>query len=178
MTTACDRFRAQLDAWLDDELDAADRAELESHVDSCDACRAYFGRAAAVADRLSELGTVADAIAASAGSIPERRPSYSQPIVRIAAAIVLLAVAGLAWRAGLWRSERTASPTPIVRTDSDHQPPRLRPSTTDVREIVVASDAPKLAVRMESGNPRIQIVMFYEPMRADTSPPATVSPGL
>lgn len=40
MKLTCEDFTPFVDAYIDDELDAIDRAEFEAHVERCDACRA------------------------------------------------------------------------------------------------------------------------------------------
>ena len=41
MKLTCDETTAFVDAYLDDEFDAQERAEFEAHIDSCEACRSH-----------------------------------------------------------------------------------------------------------------------------------------
>ena len=70
--------RAELSAYLDDALPAAERAAVDSHLTTCDDCRA----------RLAELRSVASLIGALADPVPSRRlvprvaavPSWLAPL--------------------------------------------------------------------------------------------------
>ncbi len=61
MKKDCDKYADDLSAWIDGELTAAWRAEIEAHLAGCDACRA----------RVAQLRKVAAGIAA----LPEAQPA-------------------------------------------------------------------------------------------------------
>jgi len=178
MKASCDRFRQQLDAWLDDELCPEERAKLRRHLDACEACSSFFAQAGTISNRLTALSSAADVIASTQGSSRVHRSQLAHPIVRIAAAIALMAVAGLAWRFGLHRSEPPITPVQVVIRDIS---PRATPPSAEASDpdgLVVATANATLAVRMKSDNPRVQIVMFYEPMAAADAQPLTTAPNL
>jgi anti-sigma factor (TIGR02949 family) len=55
LKTTCEQVRERLSAWLDGELDAAERGEVAAHLEACPGCRAEL----AVLSRLdAALGTL------------------------------------------------------------------------------------------------------------------------
>ena len=88
-----------LQAYLDGELDAAEVAQLRSHLESCDACRAalqeqreFFNEASTLVDRLVLDPPVRIPVA-------RRRSWWKSPAVGIAASLALaLSTAVLLWR--------------------------------------------------------------------------------
>jgi anti-sigma factor RsiW len=159
MIRSCDAFRRQIDARLDGELTGSEQSELERHLDACAACRNALAQAEAVSARLAALGRAADAIAAAPSSHAARRRWYSASPLRIAAAIGLIAAAGLAWRLAM-PARQAVGPGPNAARQPES--PRGGPLKASTRTVVVdAGDA--LAVPIQSDNPRVQIVMFYEP---------------
>lgn len=178
MKASCERFRRQLDARLDDELSRDERAELEQHLDTCEACSSFFEQAGTISNRLTALGSAADVIASTPGSLRVHRSPFARPIVRIAAAIALLAAAGLAWRFGPHRSETLVPRTQVAILDTKPEATPPAAEATEPDGLVVATATPTLAVRMKSNNPRVQIVMFYEPIAAADAQPLTTAPNL
>ena len=53
--THCETVLDQLEAWVDDDLEAGAAAELESHLEGCPACRAEAALAGEIRDGLREL---------------------------------------------------------------------------------------------------------------------------
>lgn len=169
MIRSCDGFRRQIDAWLDGELTASEQSEFERHLESCAACRNALDQAEVVSARLAALGRAADAIAAAAPLSAAGRRWYGVSPLRIAAAIGLIAAAGLSWRLAT-RNPQSPVPAPVALREPETPPGG--PLKASSRTVVVdAGDA--LAMPIESNNPRVQIVMFYAPAElTDGSPDA------
>lgn len=116
-----DSWRARLSEYLDDELDPAERAELETHLDRCAECRTtleqlrrVLARAArlvdappaedlwpGIADRIRE-GPARARVPATARSRALPRRALTIGVPQLAAAAVLLVVlsSGVAWQLG------------------------------------------------------------------------------
>jgi len=172
MSRSCDEIRQLLDGWLDRELTREAQGEVEAHLVTCAVCAELFARAAAMSERLRVLGRAAEAIAAAPAERPRSRRWFYRPLVRIAAAIAVLAAAGISWRVAMRRA-RNVEPGPQVV--------RIEPETTPVVgrrpfNLIVADSSPELVVPIESRNPHVQIVMFYEPaVSEDALAPAGTS---
>ncbi len=116
-----DTWRARLSEYLDDELDPAEHAELETHLDGCAECqtaleqlRRVVARAArlvdappaedlwpGIADRIHEEPARTGASATARSSVLPRR-ALTIGVPQLAAAAVLLVVlsSGVAWQLG------------------------------------------------------------------------------
>jgi anti-sigma factor (TIGR02949 family) len=141
MTMDCDIARAQLEAYLDNELARADARELEAHVDGCAACSAALGRLDDLRRALREPSLrhtappgLRERIAASAAAA-DRSQLHGRHWLRMAAAWLLAFGAGGAsvylWNtqhdsraqlahdafAGHWRALAAASPVDVVSSD-------------------------------------------------------------
>ncbi len=82
---------------IDFELEPAERADLDDHLYTCAACRAFTADLATDATRLSnlDLGPVPVAVRADIAIVAERRGGgRSTPVLLAAAAILVLAVVG------------------------------------------------------------------------------------
>jgi hypothetical protein len=110
-----DPWTDKLSEYLDDELETRERADLEAHLASCDACRATLDELRAVLSRAQDLtdrGPDADlwpAIAArlNAGA---KRYSFSMPQL-VAAGVALMIISGGA----VWMTRKQApAPTEAV----------------------------------------------------------------
>jgi anti-sigma factor RsiW len=98
-----DQWTDRLSEYLDDELDARERSELEAHLTGCGACRtildelrAVVSRAQAVTDRGPETDlwpAVAQRIAAMGG----RRYSFSLPQLAAAGIALMVLSGGAVW---------------------------------------------------------------------------------
>lgn len=127
MTLTTDPWSDRLSEYVDGELDAATRQALESHLDSCAACRA-------VRDDLRRVVATAQATryrepsrdlwptlerTLMAAPQRERRTrviSFTLPRLAAAAALVAMIAGGLAWSLASRRS--VAAPPVIARVDS------------------------------------------------------------
>lgn len=70
----CSAIEKRLSAYLDDRLPAAERAEIDSHLGSCDGCRATLGLLRGASAMLSRLGPA------------QPRPGLSERLARVAIA--------------------------------------------------------------------------------------------
>jgi len=164
MNARCDNILARLDEWLDDELSPVDRADIAAHLSECTNCRRNFERFVEIDEKLNRLSASAERIARSS------RRNQLRPFVtlfRIAAAIAILVVVGLAYRAMLARpgppARMAAMPTAVAQAD--------------VASTVIAS-TPTLAVSLPTRNPRVSIVMLYEPTRLPAESPPASKPSI
>jgi len=120
-SSKADTWRARLSEYVDDELDPAECAELEAHVDGCAECRtaleqlhSVVARAArlvdappakdlwpSIADRIHEEHARAGAPATARSRVLPRR-TLTLGVPQLAAAAVLLVVlsSGVAWQLG------------------------------------------------------------------------------
>jgi anti-sigma factor RsiW len=109
-------FTDRLSDYLDDELSAGERAEIEAHLAGCAQCAAVLAdlkrvvaRARALEPRPPQtdlwIGIAARIESEAAGTIvPRRRVSFTLPQLAAAAVILIAVSAGLAWQT----SERLA----------------------------------------------------------------------
>ncbi len=116
-----DSWRARLSEYLDDELDPAERAELETHLDRCAECRTtleqlrrVLARAArlvdappaedlwpGIADRIHEEPARAGAPAtARSRALPRRALTIGVPQLAAAAVLLVVLSSGVAWQLG------------------------------------------------------------------------------
>jgi anti-sigma factor RsiW len=116
-----DSWRARLSEYLDDELDPAERAELETHLDGCAECRTTLeqlrrvvARAArlveappaedlwpGIADRIREGPARAGAPAtARSRALPRRALTIGVPQLAAAAVLLVVLSSGVAWQLG------------------------------------------------------------------------------
>ena len=123
-------FTDQLSEYLDDELPADERAELEAHLSNCAQCAAVLAdlkrvvaRAGALEPRPPQTDLWA-AVAArieqeSSGTVvafqPRRRVSFTLPQLAAAAAILIAVSGGIAWQT----AERMAGKSTEVARASD-----------------------------------------------------------
>lgn len=97
-------------AWLDGELPAAERAELEAHIASCEPCAAAVAEARGFVAASSRILTALDAVPggvlpksdplASKGAAPRKRFTVSRAWMAAAAVLVLSTVTVIARRPG------------------------------------------------------------------------------
>lgn len=116
-----DSWRARLSEYLDDELDPAERTELETHLDGCAECRTtleqlrrVLARAArlveappaedlwpGIADRIHEGPARAGAPAtARSRALPRRALTIGVPQLAAAAVLLVVLSSGVAWQLG------------------------------------------------------------------------------
>jgi anti-sigma factor RsiW len=99
-----DQWTDRLSEYLDDELDAKERSELEAHVSQCASCRmildelrAVVSRAQAVTDRVPDTDLwpgIAQSIAAMGGT---RRYTFSLPQLAAAGVALMVLSGGAVW---------------------------------------------------------------------------------
>jgi len=118
--TRCRELEEQLSLYVDDLLDATDAADVRAHLDTCPACAGLASDLSRIAGTARLLGPITppphvyERIAAALPGVASstgRRPTSSWPIRRWAAvAAALVAVASLAWLAGLHVGVRAPTP--------------------------------------------------------------------
>ncbi len=116
-----DTWRARLSEYLDDELDSAERAELETHLDGCAECRTALEQLRRViacaarlvdappaeelwpgiADRIHEEPSRTGAPAtARSRALPRRTLTIGVPQLAAAAVLLVVLSSGVAWQLG------------------------------------------------------------------------------
>jgi anti-sigma factor RsiW len=156
----CDDIRAGLDDWLDGPADAGLRREINAHLGECADCASFFEQHRRLA---ADLGALAGAAERMAEAAPRPARSGRQPwrLRWYAAAVVLLGVAIGVYRAAPWREDqplRLAEVSPGVGTGD-------RPEASSGFQVTFPDH--RLAVVLESANPRVHIVWLYD----ETLPP-------
>jgi anti-sigma factor RsiW len=138
----CDRAREYSSRSLDDELSEFERALLETHLERCDACRAYAVELGEIVTRLREAPLEA---LPHPVSLPSRRRVRAR-VLQGAAAVAAAAVAATAGLLGSLQSHPTeARPNvnleALIRADDFH--------SQDVQllhQIRASANAPKKAI--------------------------------
>ena len=170
----CKDIRAGLDDWLDGVATEPLRREIDLHLAECDACTRFFASHRHLADDLLILSDAGNRMADAAR--PHAAKSGSPRWHFLVRAAVILLVAGLGlyvtkpWRAG--------APGPVTQNVQPRDAEPERPSPP-VFHITVPKN--RIAVRIESANPRIHIVWLYSeipPPGASNDEKAEDLPGL
>lgn len=164
----CEAIRRRLDDWLDDLLASAERSEVEAHVRDCADCRSVFERQAALARELHTLGRVADRMA-SGGQASSSVRSYGRFLVRAAVVFLVATIALSAWqlaRSPVDQLVARGPDAPVVEERSIGRTVRPVGATSPARTFAVVPDRRRLAVQLESDNPRIHIVWFFDEIRS------------
>jgi hypothetical protein len=157
--STCDDIRAACDDWLDGTADPSLEADIDAHLAACEDCAQYFGRLRAIEDNLALLGDAADRLADAAGTpAPKKRHAW-RPLIAVAAVLMFGFVALLRHQKqgqeGIPQlAERTGTTKHDLGSDRD---PDFHMTVPDDR----------LALSIESDNPRIHIVWLYQ----ETLPP-------
>jgi anti-sigma factor RsiW len=122
-------FSDKLSDYLDDELSAGERAEVEAHLAACTQCAAVLADLKRVVARAKGLeprpphtdlwtGIVARIEAESAGKVvafePRRRVSFTLPQLAAAAVILIAVSAGIAWQTAERMAGRSTVSAPSV----------------------------------------------------------------
>ena len=160
--TSCPDILSRLDAWLDNELPAVVREEVEHHLAVCHECRAQFQRAETLINDLSVLGDVAGRMAANQPIVTVTR---SLRPWRIAAAILFGVGMGFSSLVA-WRNLKSPDPQPIIVADAGPtQPSLVHPTIPEAASVFEVTDTqPELVLPIASRNPNVQIVWFYQPL--------------
>jgi len=154
--TQCKDIRAGLDDWLDHLADARIRAEIDAHLAECDACTRLFKRHQKINRDLTALSQAADRMADTVKSkAATSRAPWWRPLLRVAAAILIVAGAGL-FVVRPWQPEAPVQ----IADNGDALPPDHQPPSPPAFRITVPDD--RMAVPVESANPRIHIVWLYQ----------------
>lgn len=143
MSEIKDHWRDRLSEYLDDELDGAERAEVEQHLSGCDACRSTLAELRRVVERARQLGDPAPEMdlwpaissrirsagasdhrrasaraGAGAASVLRRRRGWTFSTPQLAAAAVLLVAlsSSIVWQVAEEAGSRRSPPaTPAVQ---------------------------------------------------------------
>jgi hypothetical protein len=171
----CGQVRERWDQWLDGELEGAERADVAAHLGACPDCRNLYDRQERVEGLMLTLGRAADRIVEARRA---RRPLGS--LLRMAAAVAIVTSAGIT--ASWWLAGRNVAPVPaprpVVKAGTD-RPGGFEADPAPSAALAIAESSPGLAVRLRCENPRVQIVMFYEPVGGPASrEPTTTAPQL
>ncbi len=155
----CDDIRAACNDWLDGTADPSIEADIDAHLAACEDCAQYFGRLRTIEDNLAILGRAADRLADAAGTpTPNKRLTW-RPLIAVAAVLMFGFVALLRHQnRGLEDIHQLAENTGTADGDvGSDQGPGFHITVPDGR----------LALPIESDNPRIHIVWLYH----ETLPP-------
>ena len=112
----CERTRAQIDAYLDDDLEAGERAGVESHCAGCDACASELELAVRIRDELRGLpvfeaparvieAASREATASNVVPLPSR-PARRRRVMAVVAAGIVAVAALSVWFGVARRSPR------------------------------------------------------------------------
>lgn len=128
----CRNVKSKLNRYLDGELAAEDRGDIERHVGACSACREALERLHAAEAALAQLATAPDVpdgfaerVVARGAQRREQRSvvvpfwkSFS-PAMRVAAAAMLMLGLGLGALMSLDLVSGSATPSDLAATDPD-----------------------------------------------------------
>ncbi len=174
----CDTVRGHLADWLDDAVDPAVGAAIESHLSACESCRAQFERHRTLAGDLLLLGEVADRMADAGPRVGALAPRGRwQWLIRIAAAVVF--AVGTSW--AVWSVlQRDDGAQQVVRVPDADQPRDDRaiddaPARSSFR-LAMADGDTRMVVPVKSENPRIHIVWLYDTISPSGAMPTEASP--
>ncbi|MGH9314443.1 MAG: zf-HC2 domain-containing protein [Vicinamibacterales bacterium] len=116
-----DQWTDRLSEYLDDELDARERRELEAHLKTCESCRATLdelgavvSRAQAMTDRAPDADLwpgIAERVAAARAS---RRYTLSMPQLAAAGIALMVLSGGAVWMARRQATEPPATQAAII----------------------------------------------------------------
>lgn len=173
---ACERVRSMLDDWLDGLLDGESTCRVEAHLTECSACAAWFEQYRAIAADLVALGQAADRMVLwprpSAKADGEAVVRGVRRLIRwrswTAIAAVLVVFVGASLYVAIPRHSHQAGGDASLerraggdgsRDDHVQAAPRAQ---SDHDGFSVTCPEGRMAVPMESNNPRIHIVWFYD----------------
>lgn len=161
----CHEIKDRLDDWLDGLLEPAEQEGVAAHLQDCAACRRLFERRREIEEGVLRLGQAADRLA-SAPPVGKSVPLRWRSVLRIAAAVLVVVTTGFV--ALQYRHAGRPMPTPPGRSvlsgeaRESRSLPKESPTANEApSEFSVTVDDSYMAVRLESSNPRIQIVWFY-----------------
>lgn len=159
----------QFDAWRDGDPPEKARAEVDSHLDQCVACRRWFDAAVQLGNDLELLGVTADLMCRSKvdglekDRLPTTRPAWGRLSglarqTRVAAAILFLC--SVTWLMTARREpDLSTNSLPSTHAIDPVQPRRPQPKTATV--VSLSGDDARWVAPIPSDNPRIHIVWVY-----------------
>ncbi len=171
----CHEIQSRLDDWLDAMLEPAEQERVAAHLQDCAACRKLFERHDTISENLQALGQIANQMAPRRSEAA--RPGRSwQRVGRVAAAVLIVGTIGMgaAWYRWTNRAERIVHVPAVPRQVGNLSDGRIGlEATTERREarIRLVKGDDRMAVRMPSKNPLVQIVWFYDPARPKVESP-------
>jgi len=161
----CDEIKRHLDDWLDDLLAPTEQHRVASHLQDCADCRRLFERHREITEQVWALGQAADRLAAAPAESRRAKPPWIS-VLRIAAAVLVVVTTGFV--ALQFRRAGGPIPAPLGRGGSSGEatagrslPKESFPVKEAPSDFSVTVDDSYMAVRLESSNPRIQIVWLY-----------------
>ncbi|MFH1417919.1 MAG: zf-HC2 domain-containing protein [Planctomycetota bacterium] len=172
----CQETRLRLDDWLDNLLDPVVRAAVDDHLAECPACYRVFDRHRMIEGDLLALGAAAERIADAGTRTPFRSRSWWRSAIGVAAVVAILVTVGFVTigSRGTGNRDRRIAREPSAGLDSTGvarlhtrgaDEPIVRPNV-----FAVATGDRRMAVEMESSNPRIHVVWFYDQVLPTEAP--------
>ena len=178
----CDEIQGRLDDWLDDLLEPAEQGRVAAHLQDCADCRRLFEQHNEISEDLQTLGQLVDRMTATPREVAQPRRRW-QRIGRVAAAVLIVGTIGMGavWYRSIRTTELTVrvpdAPRQDGNLDDGRMAPRVRTERSEALIHLVKGDD-RLAVRLPSKNPRVQIVWFYDPARPKVESPEHEDEGV
>ncbi len=177
----CERIRSMLDDWLDGLLEGEAACFVKTHLADCPVCAAWFERHKAISMNLAVLGRAADQIASSpgrsakqSGDLGEAAAGGVRRLIRwrswTAVAALMVMFVGASLYLIMPRHPAGTDPDshdrthPVATSSPKHEAGRPAPMVLADSDNTfnVACPEGRMAVPIESNNPRIHIVWFYD----------------
>ncbi len=174
----CEETRLRLDDWLDDCLDPAVQAEVDEHLAECPRCFRIFDSHRMIEGDLTALGAAADKLADASAQVPLRSRSWWRTAVGVAAVVAILVTAGIVTvgSRGTGNSDPQFAKQTLTGTDSARNgQPRATGNKNSIEHsnvfaVAITGNDHRMAVEMESNNPRIHVVWFYNQVLPKETP--------
>ncbi len=177
-TDMCELTRSRLDDWLDDLLDPNVQAEVDEHLAKCPACAQFFDRHRGIEDDLLALAAAADRLADASAHPRVRGHTGWRKAVGIAAVVAILVTAGIVTvgsRGTGDNNRQVAGPPPTGTDGAGLEEPRATQNQNPIEHsnvfaVATTGNDHRMAVEMESNNPRIHVVWFYNQVLPKETP--------
>lgn len=171
----CHDIQGQLNDWLDDLLESAEQERVARHLQECVACRGLFERHQAISEDLQALGQIADRMVVRPRDAAVPRRSW-QKVGRIVAAVLIVGTIGMGavWYRSVQRAELIVHVPEESRQVGNLGDGHIGQRTATGRRaalIQLVKGDDRLAVRLPSKNPRVQIVWIYDLIRPKVETP-------